>query len=271
VDINKLALLMQQCRALTVRRNTELYKENELGKDRGNSLYYLAEGEVQLKAVDKKDGKEKNVLLVTRGTFLGEVNICIHLARTATATTTKKSVIWELTQENWRRWTQIAPEIFDAVQHELEGYSGLNLRALIWNPIVQKNFLAYQEAEMSAENMKFWLTAKEFRQNPDSSVQATIRAEAQVIFDQYIKPSAETQVNVPAKVVENINKLLKSADPVTRDMLLPAEEEVIKLMGRDTWNRFRSGRKFKDGLRLMSTCDNYKVAVTGSGGAAATK
>jgi len=197
-----------------------------------------------------------------RGSFIGEVGVCVHLARMSTATAAKKSLLWELTQENFRNWTKAVPEIFDAYQHELEGYPGLNLKTLIWNPLIQKQFLAYQEAEMSAENMKFWLVAKDFRFNVDNNAQQAIRQEAKEIVDEYVKPGAEKQVNIPGKMSEQIMKVLKGADSTTRDLLLPAEDEVMKVMGRDTWPRFKGGKKFREALKMMMVCDNYKIAVT---------
>jgi hypothetical protein len=45
-----------------------------------------------------------------------QVGICVHLARTATATVTKKTLLWELTQDAFRAWSKAVPEFFDAYQ-----------------------------------------------------------------------------------------------------------------------------------------------------------
>lgn len=262
IDAAKLHLLTQNFKPIVVRKGTELYREGDLGGNKGNSLYYVSEGQVDLKFVDKKEQKEKSAGSMARGQFLGEVGICVHLARNSTATTAKKSLLFELSQDNFRNWTKAVPEFFDAYQHELDSYPGLNLKTLIWNPIIQKQFLAYQEAEMSAENMKFWLVAKNFRLNVDNNAQQAIRNEAKELYEEYVKPSAEKQVNIPGKMSEAIGKLIKdNATVLTRDVMIPAEEEVMKVMGRDTWPRFKSSRKFREALKMMMVCDNYKITV----------
>jgi len=244
-----------------VRKGTELFREGDLGGSKGNSLFYVSEGQIDLRYFDKKEGKEKAVGSMGRGAILGEVGVCVHLARNSTATAAKKSLVMELSQDNFRSWTKAVPEFFEAYQHELDAYPGLNLKTLIWNPIVQKQFLQYQEAEMSAENMKFWLVAKNFRLNVDNNAQQAVRAEAKELFEEYVKPGAEKQVNIPGKMSEAVMKALKSSDNLTRDLLLPAEEEVMKVMGRDTWPRFKGSRKFREALKMMMVCDNYKISV----------
>jgi len=259
IDAAKLQLLAQNFRPFVVRKGTELFHEGDLGGAKGNSMYYVSEGQIDLKANDKKEGKEKAVAQLGRGAFIGEVGVCVHLARQATGTAAKKSLLFELSQESFRNWTKIVPEFFEAYQHELDVYPGLNLKTLIWNPIMQTKFLSHQEAEMSAENMKFWLVAKNFRFNLDNNAQQAVRQEAKDIVDEYVKAGAEKQVNIPGKMSEAIVKALKGAEPITRDLLLPAEEEVMKVMGRDTWPRFKAGYKFREALKTMMTCDNYKA------------
>ncbi len=60
-------------------QGTELYKEGDLGGNKGNSMYYVSEGQVDLKYFDKKEGKEKPVGSMGRGSILGEVRCALWL------------------------------------------------------------------------------------------------------------------------------------------------------------------------------------------------
>jgi len=46
--------------------------------------------------------------------------------------------------------------------------------------------------------------------------------------------------------------------PVGRDVLQKAEEEVLALMSRDTFNRFKTSKMFQDCLSKMTSTPNYQ-------------
>jgi hypothetical protein len=46
---------------------------------------------------------------------------------------------------------------------------------------------------------------------------------------------------------------LKSSAPITRDLLQKAEEEVLALMGRDTFVRFKSSQAFQNCLAALTS------------------
>jgi len=195
--------------------------------------------------------KRKSLPLFKKASFFGEVGLVIQLPRTATVIARKKCLFLELSQSNFRNFCQLAPEVLEAFKEKLEDYN-IPLRYLIHNPILQEYFKKYLESEQSAENLNFWLKVKDFRLS-DKSDPDDIRNEAQEIYDEYIKSNAEKQVNIIGNTQKEIGNALKSSTPVTRDLLQKAEEEILALMGRDTFVRFKSNNAFQNCLSAMTS------------------
>jgi len=251
IDLPKLQLLAACFRFVIIDKDTNLCKREELGKE-GNPLHYMLEGEV--KVAQLEDGVEKVVAIVRKGSFFGEVGLVVHLPRLSTVTARKKSLFLELTQVDFRNWSLIAPESLDAFREKLEEYN-IPLRYLIHNPVLQEYLLQYMKEEKSAENLQFWIPVKDFRlsQNKDPD---TIRAEAQEIIELYIKEGGDKQVNINGATRKDILQALKG--PVSRDVFQKAEEEVLALMTRDTWARFKGKKLFDSCLGKMTSTANYK-------------
>jgi CRP-like cAMP-binding protein len=254
IDTAKLQLMASCFRFITVEKDAHLFKRDELGKE-GNGLHYMLEGEVKVSVLE--DGEEKTVAIVKKGQFFGEVGLVVHLPRTATVTARKKCLFLELTQSDFRNFVKLAPEVLEAFRDKLEDYN-IPLRYLIHNPILQKFLKDFMAIEKSVENINFWLAAKNFRLNENKD-QDDIRKDAERICEQFIGPDASSEVNVIESTKKEIMQALKPQSNVTRELFQKAEEEVLALMGRDTFSRFkRESPEFPKCLSEMTSTPNYK-------------
>ncbi len=154
-----------------------------------------------------EDGEEKVVAIVKKLSFFGEVGLVIHLPRTSTVTARKKCLFLELSQSDFRNFTVVAPEVLEAFRDRLEDYN-IALRYLIHNPILQEYLLKFMMEEKSAENLQFWIPAKDFRLSDNKDPDA-IRSEANEIVDRHIKEGAELQVNIQGTTRKEITAGLK--------------------------------------------------------------
>ena len=135
----------------------------------------------------------------------------------------------------------------------------INLGFLLQTTEGQDSMTEQLEKEYSQENIKFWKVSRAFRDLP-----AALRAaEAQEIFDTYIVPGAEQQVNIPgtmiSKLKDAVATMKSSGEPPPADMFAPAEKEIFKLMERDTYTRFK-----QDPEMISRLCEVFFDAADGN-------
>jgi len=194
------------------------------------------------------------VAIVKKLQFFGEVGLVIHLPRTSTVTARKKCLFLELTQADFRQFCLVAPEVLEAFRDKLEDYQ-IPLKYLIQNEVLQDFLLKYMLEEKSAENLQFWIPAKDFRQSDNKDPDA-IRTEATEIVEKFIKEGSDGQVNINGATRKDILTAMKGQ--INRDVFQKAEEEVLALMTRDTWGRFKGKKLFQSCLSKMTSTPNYK-------------
>lgn len=251
LDSTKLQLLAACFRFRTLEKEEQLFRRDDLGKE-GNPLQYMLEGEVKVQQLE--DGEEKVVAIVKKLQFFGEVGLAIHLPRSSTVTARKKCLFLELTQHDFRQFCLIAPEVLEAFRDKLDDYQ-IPLRYLIHNPILQDYLLQYMHSEKSPENLQFWIPAKDFRLSDNKDPDA-IRTEATEIVEKFIKEGSDSQVNINGATRKDILTAMKGQ--INRDVFQKAEEEVLALMTRDTWGRFKGKNLFQQCLSKMTSTPNYK-------------
>lgn len=251
IDTDKLQILAACFRFRTLEKEETLFRRDDLGKE-GNPLHYMLEGEVKVQQLE--DGEEKVVAIVKKLQFFGEVGLAIHLPRSSTVTARKKCLFLELTQHDFRQFCLIAPEVLEAFRDKLDDYA-IPLRYLIHNPILQEYLLQYMHTEKSPENLLFWAPAKDFRLSENKDPDA-IRTEATEIVEKFIKEGSDYAVNILGTTRKEVLTAMKGQ--INRDVFQKAEEEVLQLMTRDTWGRFKAKNLFQQCLSKMTSTPNYK-------------
>lgn len=73
-----------------------IFRQGDIAKN----CFILRSGEIELSRVDK-DGNEVKFATVTKGEILGEMSMILDMPRTATATTTQKTEVAEITRDEF--------------------------------------------------------------------------------------------------------------------------------------------------------------------------
>jgi len=289
LDSTKVTLLCAAFRAIYLNKDSTLFKRGELGKE-GNSLHYLLDGGVTVlmpdeaakrlhreelksvqiqhnpstptttrvtsKSVIKRDKPpDKAVAVVERGEFFGEVGLVIHLPRTATVITRKKSIFLELSQDHFRNFVKFAPEILDAFRDRLEDYQ-IPFRVLIHNPILQKYFMQYLESEKLDQNLKFWLKVREFRKD-NSADTKLIQEQAEKIVNSFQLDKPKLSLGIEKKTRDLLIQDLKANRNVTRVFFLRVEDEVLKSLTENYFPQFKQSKPYQLSFFSMTSQHNY--------------
>ncbi len=106
-----------------------------------------------------------------------------------------------------------------------------------------KKFSEHCAREFSIENIRFWQAINQYR-NESFKDHLELLETAEHIFDEYVKPGCENQVNLPMTMVKKIQKALKTdADHVDTTLFDQGQNEIFNLMSRDSYQRFIASRQ----------------------------
>ena len=104
----------------------------------------------------------------------------------------------------------------------------------------------------SVENIKFWCAVNEYHaevdmtrapsdDDPEILDESDLVAFGKDMYDVYIAPGAELQINVASTMCTTINKSLESGE-AKRDLFDLAQKEMFSLMSRDSYPRFLASK-----------------------------
>jgi len=114
-----------------------------------------------------------------------------------------------------------------------------------------KAFTEHCAREFSIENMLFWCSVNEFRKDfalnhapscdddQENIDDSDLKAQAQFIYDTYITPISELQINIPSSISQDIAAKMSSKE-IKADMFDKAQKEIFSVMSRDSYPRFLS-------------------------------
>ena len=102
---------------------------------------------------------------------------------------------------------------------------------------------------MQTENIKFYLAAREFKEQTAEKVVDGPRVATQIL-DEFIRQNSRDEVNIPStmrvKIIKHFESAMDSDVGVPADLFNPAETEVFNLMARDSFQRFLKGNLCKE-------------------------
>ncbi|KAJ3599557.1 hypothetical protein NHX12_033516 [Muraenolepis orangiensis] len=106
------------------------------------------------------------------------------------------------------------------------------------------SFRAFLCSEFSEENLDFWLACQAFRQTTSPAERSW---KAEQIYQEFLQPNAQREVNVDHCTRERIQGSLAQQRPLAR-CFDEAQRNIYLLMERDPWPRFLHSRAYH-GLR----------------------
>ncbi|KAF7202824.1 regulator of G-protein signaling 21 [Nothobranchius furzeri] len=108
----------------------------------------------------------------------------------------------------------------------------LSLEKILANKKYLAAFRSYLQSEFSEENIEFWLACEDFK---TTALPEDLHWKAEKIYEEFIKPTANREINVDHHVREKIQRSLEKPSCSCFD---EAQKHVYLLMLRDTCPRF---------------------------------
>lgn len=119
---------------------------------------------------------------------------------------------------------------------------------LMKSNIGRQVFTKFLQTEFSDENMLFWNSCEEYK-DEKSSVKRQIMANE--IYEMFLTPSAPFEVDVGSNVRKEL--LLKMNENPTSDIFNDAQDHVYRVMERDSWMRFVRSKTYSDFMKQLET------------------
>lgn len=108
------------------------------------------------------------------------------------------------------------------------------------------HFEKFCKSQYCSENIKFWQACRDLRSIPLSSVESSV----QLIYDEYLQRGASNEVNVSAKVQEEVERDVKLP---SRYSFTAAQEQIYQLMQNDIYPRFIKSAQYTEMVKNAAT------------------
>jgi hypothetical protein len=141
------------------------------------------------------------------------------------------------------------------------------LEIMIADPETRKDYLVFLEAEFAVENLYFYEECLHYEREVDMFLETNLLIQrVQVIHDVFISPSAPTSVNISSQVRNELVEFLKRSKEYSegippRDLFFKAKKEILHVMSRDTFLRFKQTAPYKRFAEISRT-ELSKLAST---------
>jgi len=172
------------------------------------------------------------------------------------------------------RHQKVPPTYIDDARRALEDDKAKQEKLTADQRIV-RDLLKYKEGleeiekwmtkEHSVENLLFYKEVRDFRKKYNTSVEirtTELVQDAKKIFDKYISPQSQTQVNLPAEATSGCIKLFTDTfnypHGINQFIFDDAYKASFELMVGDTFQRFRLSDVGKDLLKQLAKIQNKK-------------
>lgn len=193
------------------------------------------------------------VASIPQGRYFGEIALVSDGARTATIRAKTKSVLLSITKENFESFFRDDPGAYADFALKI-GREAVPLVVILQHPSGMRYFEEQLREEFSTENLLFWHAANAFERAAPGMDPATLAAEAQRLCDRFVSDSAAEQVNIDSKVRGAVCARVKSGG-VDAAVFRSAKEEILNLMSRDSFKRFKESERFQ---RLLGEIGSYQ-------------
>lgn len=139
---------------------------------------------------------------------------------------------------------------FESLNGELSGQYGGNVESwsisfdyLLSDPVGLRYFTEYLCKEFSEENITFWMECEKLKNTPPSDT-ASLRKQANAIYNKYLSTEATSSVNIDSTAQRLADEAL--AQPPHPDMFSLPQSQIYKLMEYDSYRRFLKSKLYSE-------------------------
>jgi CRP-like cAMP-binding protein len=231
------------CETKCFEEGTVVFSEGDIG----DAFYLTVFGELY---VLKENAR---IATIHKGRYFGEVALVTDQPRTATLVCVTRCVLLAITKERFQHFFAESPEAYADFSIKLSRHD-VPLKSVLDHLCGQKYFRGHLEAEYSLENLDFWNEAGDFEVLP----QEELLARAEEMCNQYINVSSVRQVNISSNQQKLVLQRVQN-ETVDNQLFLEARIEILQLMSRDSFKRFKASARFTALLEEIGSYDDAKA------------
>lgn len=226
--------------------------------DDAHAFYFVYSGTLKVTKT-KNNGEVQKVANLYSGDYFGELAVINNSKRLATISTVTKTVLVELTGENFHKCFQDKPELISEFILRMKGRL-VDLKTLMNHKLSKQVFSEFLDLEHGKENILFYDAAEEYKTHFDKWTEDEKEEKATFIVKDYLSSRGEDAVNVPCSMYEAATKVLETKD-FKKDSFEQPQEEIFKLMDRDLFARFRKSSAYTALMDKVRSYDDLEVQL----------
>lgn len=109
-----------------------------------------------------------------------------------------------------------------------------------------KAFEDHLASEHSVESLKFFEDVNRWKFTFADLGANTVRARAKKIINLYVGDQSLFPCNLPSTIIEDLSlRISKTSEPIPSDFFDDALKEIVNLMARDSFMRFRNTKTYR--------------------------
>eukprot|EP00949_MAST-11_sp_MAST-11-sp1_P002923 g2923.t1 len=234
------------CDVKNIEKGTVLVQENSVC----SNLYIIFHGcfHVTRGGTDDNGGV---INILSKGQYFGEISLVSGEATSASVIARDNSVVLALTKDNFEAFFARRQHLLAEFEMRVLGVKML-LQHVLSHKVGLGLYRKHLQKEYSAENLDFWFAVHNLQRKRRNFTAEEEDWQCRNIFQTYISQDATNQVNLIAKVRDEVYEAYKASYPMTVEILLTAKEHIFHLMNRDNFSRFKSGALFQELLREIN-------------------
>ncbi len=259
-DSTRISLMMHFFNVIEFKADEVLYKEGA----ECDLFRIITSGQVECTFNGHKSLKNP-------GEYLGEIFILLgkdHRWATTVRTTTNCTFL-QCSYDDLERFCELEPQV--KAEFELKLYGSVcKIESILNHRLSRVLFGQHLKKELASENLNFWMAVEAIKREKNSMLKAArdtvvlfdIRDDAEVerdkkedtlqadawtlisIYNHFIADSGKEQVNIAGKLRERIDQAYKN-DNLELSLLEEARNEIVRLMSRDNFARFKKSDRMK--------------------------
>eukprot|EP01006_Ploeotia_vitrea_P040349 TRINITY_DN66422_c1_g1_i1.p1 TRINITY_DN66422_c1_g1~~TRINITY_DN66422_c1_g1_i1.p1 ORF type:complete len:596 (+),score=305.89 TRINITY_DN66422_c1_g1_i1:106-1893(+) len=234
--------------------------------DPGLKFYIIVFGTAHVTVLDRDKGKTIPLCSMGPGRYFGEVALLKECERTATVTTDSRCVMLSIEKTRFHEFFKQHPESFADFEIKLSRYD-VPFETVLHHRLGIRFLTKHLQNEYSEENILFWKDVQKFKAiGTDPRLRAARVRAAKNIVANYVSNSAPNQVNISSEQQERIVAHLKGVEidgdelhdaPI--DIFDEGEQEIVKLMAKDSFKRFKATNLFKEFLQRIDAYSHADI------------
>ncbi|KAL7683393.1 putative cyclic nucleotide-binding domain, rmlC-like jelly roll, RGS domain, RGS domain superfamily [Plasmopara halstedii] len=257
-----------------VRKNDIVLSQQGENGSQDSKFVFVVYGAVEISSKDRKPGMfgHDRSIFLTPGCYLGPFTFERMNLRNGKAYARSASVLLTCSFPTIVKLLEEYPSARAAANIAWFG-ERCDVASVLRHGTLALRFRTFLESEHSEENYLFFLDIEKFRQIEDKSERREVSI---YIFERYIQPGAPKEVNLPAVIRDDIMDQmgkLSALDTVEPTFYNEACDEIMRLMGKDSFLRFKKSFHFQNivealdphtnrqGSRLVAACHQFRDSL----------